>query len=311
MMSDWLDNYQVGLLCIAQVFFIILIMMTQRYAINYRIVSKLAKRMHSIPRSLIGDSANQYVEIEGEGTSPNKKILTSPISGTECVFWSVKVVATKNRHTRRTLYSDAPFFIKDKTGKALICPGPLSEIFLGKEYKTIHPGTKKFLKLHAEFLKPLSLLAPVANEFEFHEIAIPAGAQIYATGNILCLPGMNHQALATALNRSDLNSAQAFLSKNKISSEIKEEPSIPSVSITGNPLPSLSNVALEVLDPPTTENRCFYLYGTSSKRLFISSVTETMIDDNDAVLVYDSPPVWENVIMISIGIAGIILYNLL
>jgi hypothetical protein len=310
-MSDWLDNFQVILICVAQLFGTIIMMMTHRYAINYKMVTRLADRMHSIPRSSIGDSANKYIEIEGEGFSPSRKALRSPFSDIECVFWAIKVVSDKSRHVGRVIYSQDPFFIRDGTGSALICPGPLTEIFLGRDHKTIHPGTSSFIKKHQDFLNSINLRA-FDGDFEFQEIVIPAGAPIYATGNLIGLPGRNHNTLANALKESDLKAAHDFLNKHNISSVITGEPNNHPISITGKPLPSLScEPSLEVDHPIDPSDKCHYLYGTPSKRLFISSVTETMIDDNEAVVVYDNPPIWSDVFFISLIIMGFTLYKFL
>lgn len=298
-MKEIFANDQIAILCIAQFFAVYAIVIVHKYTINYNMVSKLANRMHSIARSTIGFSPNCYVEIEGESYSPNKKTIRSPISNTPCVFWAVKIINKKTRRIERVQYADEMFFIKDSTGSALICPGKLTEILLDTKHKTSHLVNSDFIKINEKFLSNLNIKVSESTH-DIEETAVPGGTHIYATGNLIAIPGKNIYALAQALKDSNIRAAKNVMDRWGIKGIMTNDAIERSKSVTGKSIsPITDEPTLEIDVPLDTESKSFYLFGTAQKPMLISSITETMIDDNHAVLLYNGIPVVAEIITIS------------
>jgi hypothetical protein len=81
-------------------------------------------------------------------------------------------------------------------------------------------------------------------------------------------------------------------------------------SVTGEHIPNLEDpVSLSVRVGSTDQGRSHYLYGTPQKPMFISVITETMIDDNQAVVMYKSHPITEEIITLSAALMVLIIYK--
>ncbi|MEP6890778.1 MAG: GIDE domain-containing protein, partial [Nitrospirota bacterium] len=90
-------------------------------------ISRRKRLIESIPTSTIRSLALGLVEISGR-VQPEEQVLSSPFSGSPCVFYSYAVEERigSGKHTRwETIAkgtSEQPFFVSDTTGRVLVVP---------------------------------------------------------------------------------------------------------------------------------------------------------------------------------------------
>ncbi|MEO8047737.1 MAG: GIDE domain-containing protein [Nitrospirota bacterium] len=90
-------------------------------------ISRRKRLIESIPTSTIRSLALGLVEISGR-VQPEEQVLSSPFSGSPCVFYSYAVEERigSGKHTRwETIAkgtSEQPFFVRDTTGRVLVVP---------------------------------------------------------------------------------------------------------------------------------------------------------------------------------------------
>ncbi|MFK4132431.1 hypothetical protein ACI2KR_09145 [Pseudomonas luteola] len=274
------------------------LVMSYRYTANFFKVSRLTERMHSIPRSMIGTSPSQYVEIEGQAYTPQNNTMLSPLSGIECVFWGVKVIHPRSNHIKKVIYSRSPFFIKDVTGCALICPGmQVEKLFKPEDWKTYRCDAS-FKDKHEEFLTKENL--HFLREYEFHEVILRKDAPLYITANLISLPGNHNKTIASLLEEGKLSELTALLQKNNIIDSVNDNNSDPLLSVSGKPLEPLRKTwSPKIKGGEKWSKSSRYLYGTLEKPMFVSSVTETMIDSNQPVVLYKMPKIGRSSLIIS------------
>jgi hypothetical protein len=119
---------------------------------------RIKRLIENLPTSKIRSLAIGLVEIAGEVVPREKKLLRSPISGKDCVYYTYRVEelrsSGKSSHwqTLKSGIESYPFYLKDETGKVVvepkeagieIDPGLKAESGIGKDFPQI---VKDFLK---------------------------------------------------------------------------------------------------------------------------------------------------------------------
>lgn len=287
------ENLNLLTLGAAQFVAISLAIAVMKYSNNFSRINTLFRKMEKIPRSKISAIKSGFHEIEGIAHNPAQTEFISPISKKKCLFWSVEVIHVKSGHIEKVRRSDSPFFIKDSTGSILICPGRFTELQFDPKNTILHDPTEEFLEKNEKFLSTLSV-SPTSSTHIIKEIIIDVDKQLYATGNVARLPGKNQASIARDLNRADV---QAVRNRMKKQGYIVEDPTTKDheqeiVSVTGHKLIRRSaNEEIRLTWDAETEGSCHYLYGTPDTPLFLSAITETMLESDEYVELYRIPEV--------------------
>jgi len=147
-------------------------------------------RIRSMPMGL--------VEVHGEA-SPRSE-LTAPFSGRPCAYWQVDVATRSRRHGWHVVHRNAsgsPFYLRDETGLALVCPQDatvklnfqLEEECLGLSLPDVYAQYLKEQRPTAGALWRLGAL-------RFRERTLEAGQHVYVLGTALPRP----QAVAVSMD---------------------------------------------------------------------------------------------------------------
>lgn len=277
----------------AQFFAISIAIAAMKYSNNFNKINTLFRKMEKIPRSKISTITSGFHEIEGIAHNPAQMEFISPISKKKCLFWSVEIIHLKSDHLEKSLRSDSPFFIKDNSGTILVCPGRFIELQFDPKNTITHEITSEFLREHKEFISKFSLTPSPSTHF-IKEIVIDVDKQLYATGNVAKLPGKNQASIARALNRADIQSVRDKLKKLGYNVEAPDTKAQEeeNVSVSGQKLVRRSSTEeIRLTWDAKTEGSCHYLYGTPETPIFLSAITETMLENDDYVELYRIPDV--------------------
>ncbi|SER27878.1 E3 Ubiquitin ligase [Nitrosomonas sp. Nm51] len=166
---------------------------------------KRARLIEDTPTSKIRSAAQGYVEIVGTVSSPQKHMLSAPLSNTACVWFTYKIQrhrrSGKSSHwsTIEEKTSTEQFVVSDDTGNCVIDPigaevqTSHSHTWYGYTKKPNHPNnTKSFFKIIG------------GKRYRYIEKLIRTHDSIYALGNFKssgggrCIPN-NHQMTGTVI----------------------------------------------------------------------------------------------------------------
>lgn len=259
-----------------------------KYYKNIKLVEGLSNKMAAFQRSKLSDSQQGNIEIEGIAEIGSSPIL-SPVTQKECVFWEIRI--TTKGETVRVVHSDSPFLINDEPNtknsrltRALVCPSNRTQFFSPQHKSFSADLTQEIVKINPIFWQKLKI-DYAFTEYILVETVIYPNDQVYLTGHLATLKGGYSKAIGKALANDDAISLERQLIKKGLVSRTfnnKERP----ISLTGAPLTQvaeLGDFSANQREHPLCSK---YLYGTRESPLLISTVTETMMDSNQAIDLY-------------------------
>lgn len=86
-----------------------------------------ARLIEDVPTSRVRSASQGYVELEGIGRLLDGPVISAPLSGARCTWWSIRVEERGGRNERRWVTrerasSDELFVLEDDTGRCVIDP---------------------------------------------------------------------------------------------------------------------------------------------------------------------------------------------
>ena len=152
---------------------------------------KRRQMIQNTPTSKIRSIAMGPVEVHGKAMPSEKKVMESPFSGKECVWYRYTVeeyrTTGKNHYwaTVKNGDSGVPFFVKDETGSVLVNPKE-AEVDIPMDYecdsgfgKDPPARVRKFLKSNAAGFEGLF---GINSTMRYREYFITPGDKLYVMG---------------------------------------------------------------------------------------------------------------------------------
>ena len=250
---------------------------------NLLIISALSKNMENMPRTRIDEGVRGYVEIEGEAKTASDN-LTSPLTGRTCLFWEIKIL--DRGKIIRVENSKAPFFIYDGSDIALVCPNKRSKFIADTRVARHDEITGETLLKIKEILPDINNQRSITN-LSIIENIISVGDSIYLNANILSAPGRFSKAISNALSK--MNSVELKAALLKKGGQINDVSSSKS-TLSGNSLSDIELIADMTTFDQNDQKLSKYLYGSSQHAMMISTVTETMMNNDQSIDLYEISP---------------------
>lgn len=257
-----------------------------KYWTNFRRLTALSTQMKAIPRSLIGERDRAFIEIEGLAIGIKDKELKSPLTQRDCIFWEIKVLSTKDNQVLHIMRSSDPFFIKDPSGVAMVCHDKRTRHLT----QTEHRSTTELDEVVFEKLRTLLKGAGISHlpsDMSIVENILLDKTPIYLTGNIMAIPGPFQERMAKSLAKGDLESLARRLDRIGTRYQWMQSPVGTAISVGGHPIKGIRNADSLNLDLSSHKTVGHYLFGTQEHNMFVSSITETMVEGNDPIDLYD------------------------
>ena len=161
-----------------------------------------ARRFADIPTSKIRSAAQGYVELRGLCYEPDRELVTAPLSGVKCAYWSLQLdkkdpssrdytwkIVDKATSTKRWLVLDdstgichlLPFLDSEITGETSIDNGTYAE--LSNSALDMNGTTNWSLAKMRKYFPPETLEElQGAKEWQITETRLPHDREIYAMG---------------------------------------------------------------------------------------------------------------------------------
>jgi hypothetical protein len=286
MTVEWLVKDHLILVGCIQLVITALLISGFKYWNNLKALSALASSMEAIPRSLITDKQKGFVEIEGKAIGIKGKTLLSPITQRPCIFWEVKAVSFSSNHTLRIFHSENPFFVRDKSGTAMVCQDKRTKI-ISETIKCVSLElTASTYEKNRDLLKSGGIDGP-SGDIRLLESIITENDPLYLTGNMISIPGKFSLSIAKDLSTWDVDTFAGRLERRGLLTAW-DRGAVP-LSLSGNKILNVAGIGLMGFDTTENQHNSQYLFGTPDSNLFISSITETMVEGDKCIDMYKIP----------------------
>jgi hypothetical protein len=140
--------------------------------------------LQNTPTARIRSMPMGLVELNGEAIPRSE--LTAPFSGRSCAYWQVDISIRGRRDSWRVVHRNAsghPFFLRDETGVALVCPQDAT-VRLAGGVEEVCSGVS-LPDFYAQYLKEHSFVRGVLwrmDTMRFRERLIEPGDRVYVLG---------------------------------------------------------------------------------------------------------------------------------